>query len=131
MNESKLRSGLIEALGSDVVPWPDVGHRLATAGSRVPESAIRRHVQWDTSFVELSNGLAYVPAIVDGVAFAAPVTRREADAGYIATHPWFDVFSWWLIGSDDGGGVELFDSRGESLGRIDPDGLMIDGVDTD
>ena len=131
MNESKLRSALIEALGSDVVSCPEIGRRLTAAGLRVPESAIRQHIQWDTSFVELADGIASVPAIIDGVAFGAPVTQDDADAGYIATHPWFDVFSWWLIGSDDIGGVELLDRSGEPLGRIDTDGLMIDGVDTD
>jgi hypothetical protein len=83
--------------------------------------------QSDTAFAELSEGVVFVPALLDGSSWTVWIDPADVSAGFVRMHPALTALGWWLTGDD----VELVDASGERLGVLVTDGWMVDGRDTD
>ena len=51
----------------------------------------------------------------------------DAEEHFVRVHPSLTPISWWLVGH----GADLVDVAGDVTGRVETDGLWLEGVDTD
>lgn len=124
-----LRDVVIEALGDEVVPVGVLRERLGSpwAGRVGRRDDLDRLLQTDTTFVELSEGVAFVPALLEGSSWTVWIDPGDAADGFVRMHPALTALGWWLIGDD----VELVGVEGARLGVLVTDGWMLDDRDTD
>ncbi|MCP5028635.1 MAG: SEC-C domain-containing protein [Actinomycetia bacterium] len=127
LTDDEMCAALAEVMGNTVVPRDQLDDLLADAGYRVRTEDVDRQLQFDSRFVELRDGLAYLPALTEGVGFALWVDPETAAEDYLLMHPALEVIGWWIVE----GPVDLFDEAGQRVGVIESDGWLIDGVDTD
>jgi len=117
-----LRDVVIEALRDEVVPLGTLRERLGSpwAGRIGRHDDLDGLLQMDTTFVELSGGVAFVPAILEGSTWTVWIDPGDAADGFVRMHPALTALGWWLIGAD-----------GARLGVLATDGRMLDDRDTD
>jgi len=127
LTDEAVGAALAKVIGGGVVPREDLRGLLAAAGTRISFDEIDEHLQFNTAFAELEDGVVYLPGLTEGVGFGLWVDPATATENYLPMHPAVEAISWWLIQSP----VDLFDEAGKSIGQIQGDGWMIDGVDTD
>lgn len=125
--DDDVRAALAEVIGGGAIPRAELDDRLADAGYRIPTSDVDRQLQFDTHFVELRDGVAHLPSLTEGVAFALWVDAETAAEGFVLMYPALEAIGWWIVD----GPVDLYDEAGEPIGAIESDGWLIDGVDTD
>ena len=127
--ERELRDAVIDALGVEVVPVAMLRERLGSPWSAPHDGRdeLDRLLQLDTTFTSLKDGVAFLPAALDGTTWTAWVDPGDAARGFLRTFPSLTALAWWLIGAD----VELLDAAGSPLGVLQTDGWMLDGRDTD
>jgi hypothetical protein len=127
-NDGKLRESVVGALGDGVMTLAALRARLGAPWDRpVGRDDLDRLLQRDTSFTELVDGYAFVPALVEGTTWTVQVDPDDAAEGIVRMHPDLAALGWWLIGDD----VELVDGDGQRLGQLETDGWMLDGCDAD
>ncbi len=116
-------------MGDGAVPVDVLHARLGAPWDdrRGGRDELDRLLQRDTTFTEVSGGLVFVPALVEGTAWTVWVDPDDAADGFVRMNPGLSALSWWLIGDD----VELVDATGSRLGVLETDGWMLDDRDTD
>lgn len=127
LTENEVHAALAEVIGGTAVHREQLDDRLVEAGYRIRSEEVDRQLQFDTHFVELRDGLAHLPSLTEGVAFALWVDPETAAQEYLLMHPNLEPIGWWIVD----GPVELYDEAGGRIGAMDSDGWLIDGVDTD
>ena len=127
LTDDDVRAALAEVIGGRAVSREQLDELSADAGSRIRPEDVDRQLQFDTAFVELRDGIAYLPALTEGVGFGLWVDPETAAEDYLLMHPALEAIGWWIVA----GPVDLFDEAGERIGAIESDGWLIDGVDTD
>ena len=124
----KLRESVIATLGGDVMTLSLLRSRLGAPWDRpVGRDDLDRLLQRDTSFTELTDGLVFVPALVEQTAWTVRVDRDDGAEGFVRMYPDLSALGWWLIGDD----VALVDGDGDRLGVLETDGWTLEGRDTD
>ena len=127
MSDKDAGAALAEVIGGGVVPRSELRDRLAEAGYRISANDVDRRIQMDPRFLELGDGIGYIPGLTEGVAFSLWIDPATAAEGYILMKPELDAIGWWIVEC----AVDVFDESGERIGDIQSDGWMIDDLDTD
>jgi hypothetical protein len=129
LRAGELRDVVIEALGDQAVPLGMLRERLGQPwlGRAGVRDDLDRLLQSDTAFTELTDGIAFVPALLEGSSWTVWIDPDDAADGFVRMHPALSALGWWLINDD----VELVDGEGAKLGVLVIDGWMLDGRDTD
>ncbi len=127
-----LLESIIEVLGAAVLDRDAIAQAIIERDpASGPLSSIRspldRLLQLDTRFAEVTGGVMFVPAVVEGTTWTAWVDSGDAADGFVRMHPHLAPLGWWLVC----GGVNLVDESGTVLGPLDSDGIWLDDVDTD
>ncbi|MBL0206068.1 MAG: hypothetical protein IPQ14_17510 [Candidatus Microthrix sp.] len=81
MSDKDAGAALAEVIGGGVVPRSELRDRLAEAGYRISANDVDRRIQMDPRFLELGDGIGYIPGLTEGVAFSLwidPATAAEA-----------------------------------------------------
>jgi hypothetical protein len=126
-SDKDVLAALSEVIGGEVVPRAELGDRLSKAGYRFGKTKIESQIQHDTRFFEMGDGVGYLPALTEGLAFSVWIDPETAAENYFLKYPALDVIGWWLVECP----VDVFDESGDRIGAIESDGWLIDDVDTD
>ena len=120
---------MIEALGDDAVLEATLRARLGHpwAAQRHARDELDRLLQLDTTFTEVSDGVVFVPALLEGTTWTVWIDPDDGAEGFVRTRPGLTAMGWWLIGDD----VELVDASCERRGVLETDGWLLDGKDID
>ena len=128
VRSEELRDLVIEALGDEAMPVATLRARLGPPWDQpIDRDELDRLLQLDTSFTDVTDGVVWVPALLEGTAWTVWIDPDDATEGFVRMHPGLEAMSWWLVGAD----VELVDAAGTNRGVLENDGWMLDGVDTD
>lgn len=131
-DHDSLVESIIEVLGATAVEVDEIVRRVR-ANTSVKGSAadigedVRSVFQFDTRFSTTSQGVMFVPAVVNGTEWTVWVDAADALHGFVRTNPHLDALGWWLIQDD----LQLIDATGNTAGVLDTDGIMLGGSDTD
>lgn len=91
------------------------------------EERLGRLLQFETSFTQLTGGVACVPRLLEGTRWTAWIDADDAAQGFVRTKLHLEPLSWWLVGDE----VPLLDAEGQAVATLETDGLWLDGADTD
>ena len=126
-----VRRVMIECLGHGALLYDDLVATVSAKESLGSAATTRRQVEsilhGDSSFARPGERVCYSPALSDGVSWTVKVDAAEAAQGFVRAHPALDAISWWLVEC----GADLVNDAGTVIGRVETDGLWLDGVDTD
>jgi SEC-C motif len=123
-----LRDAVIATLGEDVLTLGELRSRLGPPWDQVVgRDDLDRLLQRDSTFTEVSSGVVFVPALVEGTVWTVRIDAGDGSEGFVRMHPDLSPLGWWLIGDD----VELVDAHGAPRAVLETDGWMLDGRDTD
>ena len=111
------RDELIEAVSNDT----QLGSRAGVTG------IAERLLQVDMAFAEIDGAVCYTPQLVDGTRWTIPVGADDIDRGFVRMHPAWSPLGWWLVAD----GADLVDASGDTIGRIETDGMWLGDDDPD
>ena len=131
VNDS-LRISTIALLGTDVLEQDEIARVLIEQGvlggrPAAVRQELDRLVRTDPVFAEVTGGVMFTPAVLEGTAWTAWVDETDAAEGFVRVHRHLSVMSWWLVADE----VDLVDDAGLVLGPLTTDGIWLDGLDTD
>ena len=126
--DSKLRNQVIAALNGEALSLADLRVRMGKPWQQpLGRDDLDRLLQVDTSFTHVSQGIAYLPALLEGTAWTVWVDPDDGADEFVRLHPYLSPLGWWLIQGD----VELIGEDGQRQGLLETKGWLLDGRDTD
>jgi hypothetical protein len=126
----ELRESVIATLGGDAMTLAALRARLGPPWDRPAGGDgddLDRLLQRDTAFTMLTDGIVFVPTLLEGTAWTVRIDPDDGAEGFVRMNPELSALGWWLIGDD----VALVDGDGSRLGVLETSDWTLDGVDTD
>lgn len=130
--DDALRSAIIDVLGTSASTPTEIARQLVDGGvvpgpAASAERRARGLFQRDTSFAEVSGGVMYVPAVMDGTVWTVWVDPDDAAEDFVRMLPQLSPLIWWMIEED----LDLLDASGAVVGELTVDDVWLDDRDLD